>query len=124
MERTPLLQSSGSEPGPSSTLGSPLQTITKVIHSPSFDLGLAKWSLLADSITFFFLAIAQNAWQFTVFGALGCLGMGFNPAMQSVTLALYARRGGTESGRLFGALSVIQALWYPSFARPHLETDI
>ncbi len=61
---------------------------------------------------FFFLAIAQSAWQFTIFGVLGSLGMGFNPAMQSVILALYVRRGGTESGRLFGALSVIQALWY------------
>ena len=50
--------------------------------------------------------------MFTAFGMLGSLGAGFSPATQSVMLALYARRGGTEIGRLFGALSVVQALRY------------
>lgn len=110
-EATRLLESSNVEPGPSSTPNSPNQTIVKRMHSPSFDLGLAKLSLVVDIIVYFFLAISQSAWQYTLFSVLSSLGMGFNPAMHSVTSALYARQGGTESGRLFGAMSVIQALW-------------
>jgi len=38
------------------------------------------------------------------------VGMAFSPAVQSVALALYVQQGNKESGRLFGALSVLQAL--------------
>lgn len=49
---------------------------------------------------------------FLTLSIFGSLGSGFSPATQSVMLSLYSRRGGTEFGRLFGALSVIQALSY------------
>ncbi len=101
---------------PTQTETSPLLEATGENHSakpvelPSFDLNLARCSLLVEIISYFFMAIAQNAYQFTIFAIMGSFGLGFNPAMQSVTLALYTRQGGTESGRLFGALSVLQAL--------------
>jgi hypothetical protein len=79
------------------------------IDSAWFDLCLAKFSLVVDIMTSLGMAVAQTGRQFTVAGVFGAFGLGFNPAMQSVTLALYAGRGGTEAGRLFGALSVIQA---------------
>lgn len=45
-------------------------------------------------------------------------GGGFNPAVQALALELYARRHvkreDAETGKLFGALSVIQAMWYVS----------
>jgi len=57
------------------------------------------------------MGLAPTPLSFTVFGMLSAMGAGFSPAVQSVTLAMYSRKGGTEVGRLFGALSVVQALW-------------
>jgi len=41
---------------------------------------------------------------------MGSLGGGFSPAVHSVALELYSRKGGKETGKLFGALSVLHAL--------------
>jgi hypothetical protein len=38
------------------------------------------------------------------------LGAGFVPTLQSFALELYQRRGGGETGRLFGALTVVHVL--------------
>lgn len=81
--------------------------------------------------------------MFTAFGVVVAWGGGFNPAVQALALELYAKRnreaaaaqGGegaeerrgkkgreekegreAETGRLFGAMSVIQAMWY---VHPH-----
>jgi hypothetical protein len=103
-ELTPLLED---DPQP----GSPIRgaKFMNKIDSAWFDLCLAKFSLVVDIMTSLGMAVARTGRQFTVAGVFGAFGLGFNPAMQSVTLALYAGRGGTEAGRLFGALSVIQA---------------
>ncbi|PPQ91426.1 hypothetical protein CVT25_014314 [Psilocybe cyanescens] len=82
----------------------------KEIHSPTFDLGLARASLAIEIIGFIVMGLAPVGWMFMLFGVVGSFGTGFSPAVQSVTLSLYARRGGTEIGRLYGGLSVIQAL--------------
>jgi MFS family permease len=81
-----------------------------VIHSPSFDLKLLHFSLLTEIVAYTAMAFSVRPLPFTVFAVLGSFGAGFSPALQSVALALYTRAGGTEVGRLFGALSVIQAL--------------
>ncbi|KAF4615419.1 hypothetical protein D9613_002574 [Agrocybe pediades] len=107
-ESTPLLADDPQSPSGSSSQAP--KTITKEIHSPLFDLRLAMVSLLVEIIGYTFMGLAPTGFLFTVFGAVSSFGTGFSPAVQSVTLALYARRGGTETGRLFGALSVIQAL--------------
>jgi hypothetical protein len=57
-----------------------------------------------------FMGLSSTATAFTLFGMVGSLSGGFSPAVQSVMLALYTRRGGTETGKLFGALGVVQAL--------------
>ncbi|PPQ99088.1 hypothetical protein CVT24_009355 [Panaeolus cyanescens] len=95
---------------PSSSDPTPNRTIKKEIHSPAFDLGLVRASLLMEIIAYSFMAFATTGFTFTIFGMMGSFGVGFGPALQSVTLALYTRKGGSESGRLFGGLSVIQAL--------------
>jgi len=77
-------------------------------HAVVFDLQLARVSLVVDMIAYVFIGISSTT--FIVFGVLTSFGAGFSPAMQSVTLAMYARRGGTESGRLLGGMSVIAAL--------------
>ena len=86
------------------------KTIKKEIHSPLFDLNLARVSLLIHVVAYISMGVAQSAIPFALSGAFNALGSGFSPAAQSVALALYAKRGGIEIGRLFGALSLIQAI--------------
>ncbi|KAJ3819974.1 major facilitator superfamily domain-containing protein [Lentinula raphanica] len=79
-------------------------------HSSAFDLGLARVSLSIEIVAYLFMALATTPLAFAVFGMLGSFGSGFSPAIQSVALEMYMERGGTENGKLFGALSVVQAL--------------
>lgn len=108
-ETQPLLSfSSGGSGASSPRSGTALPT--REIHSPAFDLGLARASLVVEIISYTLMGLAPTPLSFTVFGMLSAMGAGFSPAVQSVTLAMYSRKGGTEVGRLFGALSVVQAL--------------
>ncbi|KAG6902244.1 hypothetical protein C0995_002616 [Termitomyces sp. Mi166 len=90
--------------------GSSREAVTKVPHSAAFDLRLAHVSLLIEVVSYTLMALAPTALAFTGFSITASMGAGLSPALQSVALALYRRRGGTESGRLFGALGVLQAL--------------
>lgn len=94
----------------------PVESATgHVAHSARslpFDLSLARSSIFVEVFSYTALAFARNGTQYTVFSMLGALGAGFSPAVQSVALGLYTLRGGTESGKLFGAMSVMQSLWY------------
>ncbi|KAJ6623481.1 hypothetical protein B0H10DRAFT_2162474 [Mycena sp. CBHHK59/15] len=69
-------------------------SIKSKAHSPAFDLGLARFSLFIEVIAYTMMPFAST---------------GF-----SVALELYSGKGGldgtVESGKLFGALSVVQAL--------------
>ncbi|KAG6865398.1 hypothetical protein C0991_002892 [Blastosporella zonata] len=85
-------------------------TATKTPHSSSFELSIARVSLFIEVVSYTLMAFAPTALAFTGFSMVASMGAGLNPALQSVALALYRRRGGTESGRLFGALSVIQSM--------------
>ena len=105
-ETTPLLNSSSSN---SSTVMS-RKTIKREIHSPLFDLNLARASLLIHIVSYTSMGLARSPILFALFGTLGSLGSGFSPAVQSVALALYAKKGGVETGKLFGAISLIQVI--------------
>ena len=100
------------KPGPTSRL---------TPHTPSFDLGLARFSLILEVICYTLIPLVMTPVTFTALAMLGSFGGGFNPAVQALALELFSRRqpkdgdGGFEAGRLFGALSVIQALWCVSF---------
>ncbi|KDQ33438.1 hypothetical protein PLEOSDRAFT_1091491 [Pleurotus ostreatus PC15] len=111
VETEPLLSSS-SEPSGSSQRPSPTSSPRSLleIHSPSFDLSLARASLIVEIVAYSFMAMAQAPLPFTIFAMLGSFGAGFSPAIQSAAIELYVRRGGQENGRLYGALSVVQAL--------------
>ena len=102
-------------PNSSSSTTITRKTIKKEIHSPLFDLNLARASLLADVVSHALMGLAQRPIQFGLSSTFSALGASFNPAVQSVALALYARRGGIETGKLFGALSLIQAIRYDTF---------
>jgi MFS family permease len=48
---------------------------------------------------------------FVIVTVLASFGAGFSPAAQAVALAVFSRRpDGRETGKLFGAISVVQAL--------------
>ncbi|EKM55220.1 uncharacterized protein PHACADRAFT_143280 [Phanerochaete carnosa HHB-10118-sp] len=84
-------------------------------RSTAFDVGLARVSLAIDVVSYALVPLASTGPQYTAATALGAFGAGFGPALQSVALGLYTRRNGgsgagAESGRLFGALSVVQSL--------------
>jgi hypothetical protein len=82
----------------------------KELHSPAFDLNVARISLVIEAISYGAMSLALGAVPFTLFAMLGAAGSCFNPALQSAALTIYTRNGQTGSGRLFGAISVVQAL--------------
>ncbi|KAI0341888.1 MFS general substrate transporter [Trametopsis cervina] len=79
-------------------------------HALAFDLSLAKVSIAIEVVSYTLLCFANSAVPYTLFTMVDALGAGFEPAVSSVALGLYIQRGGTESGKLFGALSVVQSL--------------
>ncbi|PFH45582.1 hypothetical protein AMATHDRAFT_77985 [Amanita thiersii Skay4041] len=91
-------------------LPSETSTPPRLRHSPSFDLNMARSSLAIDTISFTCIGLFPTSLSFIIFSVMGAAGAGSVPAAQTVALALYIRNNGTESGRLFGALSMMQAL--------------
>ncbi len=81
-------------------------------YSLLFDLGLARISILMEVVSELLAATATDWGAGTIFSQITGFAAGFSPAVQSVALGLYTRRGGTESGKLFGALSVVSSLWW------------
>ena len=80
--------------------------------SPRLDLNTARVSLMMELATYTMMATATTGTMFTAYTAFGSLGAGFTPAVQSLALGIYAGRGGEETGKLFGGLSVVHALGY------------
>ncbi|KAJ7277374.1 hypothetical protein C8J57DRAFT_1223123 [Mycena rebaudengoi] len=77
------------------------------------DLSLARLSLLIDIASYILLPFSPSGLIFTLFIALRSLGSGFVPAVRSIALDIVTRRNGSdavESGKLFGALGVVQAV--------------
>ncbi|KAG1782638.1 major facilitator superfamily domain-containing protein [Suillus placidus] len=70
-------------------------------HSPNFDLNLARISVVLDILAFVTMIFASNGLVFVSGAVLQSLGAGYSPASPSIR---------ARSGRLFGAISVIQAL--------------
>lgn len=80
-------------------------------HSPKFDLNLARISVVLDILAFVIMIFASNGLVFASGAVLQSLGAGYSPAVQAFALDVYSRRGGKgEAGKLFGAISVVQAL--------------
>lgn len=84
-------------------------------RSPAFDLALARASAGMELIGFLSMTVASTGAFFTLASTVGSFGAGFSPAVQAVALDIYTNRSSQsrgEVGKLFGALSVIQALGY------------
>jgi len=80
--------------------------------SPRLDLNTARVSLVMELTSYTLMATAKTGTMFTVYTVLGSLAGGFTPAVQSLALGIYGGRGGEETGKLFGGLSVVQVLGY------------
>ena len=80
-------------------------------HSSKLDLTIARVSLVIDIIAFLVVILASNGLLFACGAILQALGVGYSPAVQAFALEVYNRRGGKgEPGKLFGVISVVQAL--------------
>ncbi|KAF7323613.1 MFS domain-containing protein [Mycena kentingensis (nom. inval.)] len=83
-------------------------------RASKFDLSLARVSIAVSALTFALLPFAQTTVVFILFLSLGSFASGMSPALNSVALELYTHQvgvdGAAESGKLFGALGVVQAL--------------
>ncbi|KIJ41294.1 hypothetical protein M422DRAFT_780429 [Sphaerobolus stellatus SS14] len=76
-----------------------------------FDFFLALFSLLVELVSYGAMLLSTSPVQWTVATVIGAFASGYGPAMKSVALALYERGPyeGAETGKLFGALGVIDA---------------
>jgi len=76
-----------------------------------------------QAICFVIIAFSKDAGMFVAAGALGALATGYSPTINSLSLELYTRRGGSpsEAGRLFGAMSVIQTV---GCAPPNVSCEV
>ena len=81
-------------------------------RAASLDLLLARAALVTDMLFYALIPTAATGTLFAIFGMCISLGASFGPVMQSLALELYARRGGSDTGRLLGALTVVSALRY------------
>jgi hypothetical protein len=86
----------------------------------TFDLSLARLSLLVEMVSNASMAFASTPQVFTVSAVFSQFGAGFAPAVESVALEVYVekvRQGNKadgsvplEIGRLYSGLAVVQAL--------------
>jgi hypothetical protein len=84
------------------------------VHASAFDFALARFSIIVDVAIFAALPFAPTSLVFMLFMGLTSLGSALGPAVNSVALDIYSRRfrknEPVESGKLFGAMSVVQCL--------------
>jgi len=82
-------------------------------RSSAFDLALARASAALEIAGFLSMAVASTGTLFVLASAIGSFAAGFSPAAHALALDIYTNRRSQnrgEVGKLFGALSVIQAL--------------
>jgi hypothetical protein len=80
------------------------------MHVPSLDLAVSRVSLLVILAASVYQATGPSSTGFLGAAVLVACSSGFGPSVQSLAMELYRERGGKESGKLFGALSVLSSL--------------
>ncbi|KAG6376479.1 hypothetical protein JVT61DRAFT_2472 [Boletus reticuloceps] len=93
----------------------PTNASEQASRPPVFDLALARVSAGLDTVVFLSTAVASTGALFALATTVGSFTAGMSPAMQTLALHIYTNRRSQnqgEIGKLFGALSVIQALGY------------
>ncbi|KZT56416.1 MFS general substrate transporter [Calocera cornea HHB12733] len=112
-EAEPLQSSNGQTPAtppPTADAGraAHAEAVKRYQHSPRFDLYVARASIGIEFLCEVGQASAQGPTSWTIATLFGAFGGGYSPAMQSLALGLLKNED--ETGRLFGAMSVMSAL--------------
>jgi hypothetical protein len=97
---------------PSDTEPSGFKTVKQKLESPTFDLRLARTSIFIEAASYIAMLVFPTPLTLNILGVMSTCGAAFPPAVQSVILSLYIQGGGQEIGKVFGALGVIQILWF------------
>ncbi|KZO97873.1 MFS general substrate transporter [Calocera viscosa TUFC12733] len=84
------------------------EAVKQYQHSPRFDLYVARASIGIEFLCEVGQASAPGPLSWTIATLFGAFGGGYSPAMQSLALGLLKNED--ETGRLFGAMSVMSAL--------------
>jgi hypothetical protein len=118
-ESSHLLAPLNEDPLPDS-ITSQLPSLEEV-HASTFDLALARLSLLIYLISFAFRGLVPTPWIFMLASILGEVGSGFTSGLLSVAVEVYKQREHqirgefgmvpVEVGKLYGSLSVVHAFW-------------
>ncbi|KAI0759595.1 MFS general substrate transporter [Trametes elegans] len=87
-------------------------TLSALVKEMRFDLSLIRGSLLVDLLSHALVALSPDASQVLFVGAtsLSSFGAGLVPACNSLALCIMQSRGDNDTGKLFGAFSVLQAV--------------
>ncbi|PFH46315.1 hypothetical protein AMATHDRAFT_70138 [Amanita thiersii Skay4041] len=101
-EETSLLNSSSQAASPNNQ--------DKELYSLSINILTARWSLIIEGASYIFTGLSSTALPYIFFSVTEAMSVSFIPTAQALALAIYTRSGGTESGRLFGALSVVRGI--------------
>ncbi|KAI6006693.1 major facilitator superfamily-domain-containing protein [Pisolithus orientalis] len=109
-----------------SSVGQPSSNVT-IINSPSVELTLARCALASEVLACCIMATATSSYTFVIGTIIGSFSAAFTPISQALALEIYtsavsdnknqeeegegaSEEGQGEMGRLFGVLSVLQAL--------------
>lgn len=94
--------------------GSSTKVQVQARKTPAFDLAIAQASLALEIVCYALVPIffSSGPILFVMLTIVASCGAGFGPAIQALAVDIYNGRGGTETGRLFGVLSVIQTIRY------------
>ena len=99
VESEPLLND-GNEP----------QSSKKVAPIAIIDLWLARVAVSVDIVFYGLAFLTRSGALFAVYTSGISFGTHFGPTVQSIALDVYGRHGGTDTGRLLGALTVVSAM--------------
>lgn len=77
-----------------------------------FDILIARVSLVMEAVGLVGMTLSHYGSTFLASSVMGALGGGFTPAINSIGLEVYRRTGGNETGKLLGALGVLQVFGF------------
>ncbi|KAF7312372.1 hypothetical protein MIND_00250500 [Mycena indigotica] len=86
-------------------------TPDEIASELNFDKRLAQGSLVVDALADMFVAVSSSELAFVAFSCLSAFTSGGNPALHSLgAVCLHALGYSEETGRLFGAIGVLNAI--------------
>ncbi|QRV90180.1 major facilitator superfamily transporter [Ceratobasidium sp. AG-Ba] len=82
----------------------------RLAREQSFDLRVARISMCLEFLSYFLLCSSSSQHAFVLTTALSAFGGGTSPAMQSLALGILGPNQEADTGKLFGALSMLSSI--------------